>query len=139
MQPSANTSLTLSAGARPFSTVLVLDEVGGVADAIVRCTVCALGRTCSNCSIGPAPTRATRRYRTSIVDETHPEEIPAQPRTRQLRRQTRAGRAAELRKPREVVAHDRVELDAKDLRALGVETVAADADIPMSSWRERLR
>ena len=125
------------AGAQPFTTVLVLDEVGGVADAIVRCNVC--GRPYLLELLDWSGTaRAQRRYRTSIVDETIL--------TKYLHNLER-GSCDVKRAPAErqsFESHARlsrtiVELDAKDLRAIGVETVALETDIPMSSWRERLR
>jgi hypothetical protein len=125
------------AGAQPFSTVLVLDDVGGVADAIVRCQVCARPYLLELLDWS-GPARAQRRYRTSVVDEAI---------LKKYLHNLERGSCDVKRAPAERASFESraklsrtiVELDAKDLHALSVETVAADADIPMSSWRERLR
>ena len=125
------------AGAQPFDTVLVMDEVGGVADAIVRCKVCARPYLLELLDWS-GPARARRRYRTSVVDEAILKKY-----LHNLERGScdvkRAPAERQSFESRTRLSRTIVELDAKDLSVIDVETVAADADIPMSSWRERLR
>lgn len=125
-----------SAGGHPFSTVLVLDEVGGVADAIVRCQVCARPYLLELLDWS-GPTRVQRRYRTSVVDETILKKY-----LHNLERGScdvkRAPAERQSFESRAKLSRTIVELDAQDLRAIGVETVSPETDIPMSSWRERL-
>jgi len=124
-------------GAQPFSTVLVMDEVGGVADAVVRCKVCARPYLLELLDWS-GPSRAKRRYRTSTVDEAILKKY-----LHNLERGScdvkRAPAERQSFESRTKLSRTIVELDAKDLSVLAVESVAADADIPVSSWRERLR
>jgi hypothetical protein len=123
--------------AYPFATVLVLDEVGGIADAIVRCSACARPYLLELLDwSGPALTR--RRYRTSVVDEAILEKY-----LHNLERGScdvkRAPAERQSFESRAKLSATIVELDAKDLRAISVESLAPDADVPMSSWRQRLQ
>ena len=124
-------------GAQPFTTVLVMDEVGGVADAIVRCKVCARPYLIELLDWSGA-SRVQRRYRTSVVDEAILKKY-----LHNLERGScdvkRAPAERQSFESRTKLAPTIVELDAKDMSVIGVDAVAADADIPVSSWRERLR
>ena len=124
-------------GAQPFSTVLVMDEVGGVADAIVRCKVCSRPYLIELLDWS-GPARVERRYRTSVVDEGILKKY-----LHNLERGScdvkRAPAERQSFESRTKLSRTIVALDAKDLRVLGVESAAADADIPVSSWRERLK
>ena len=124
------------AGTQPFTTVLVLDEVGGVADAIVRCRVCERPYLLELLDWSGAA-RVNRRYRTSVVDEAILKKYP-----HNLERGScdvkRAPAERASFESRAKLSRTIVELDAKDLHAIGIELVAPDTDIPMTSWRERL-
>jgi hypothetical protein len=124
-------------GARPFTTVIVMDEVCGMADAVLRCTQCNAPYLLELLDWSGAA-RIERRYRTSIVDEA----ILAKYLHNVERGSCDVKRAPAERasfESRAKLSRTIVALDSRDLSVLGVETVAADADIPMGSWRERLR
>ena len=124
-------------GAQPFATELVMDEVGGVADAVVRCKVCARPYLIELLDWS-GPSLVQRRYRTSVVDEAILKKY-----LHNLARGScdvkRAPAERQSFESRTKLSRTIVTLDAKDMSVLGVESVAADADIPVSSWRERLR
>ncbi len=126
-----------SPGTRPFSTVIVMDDVGGIADGVVRCTQCNRPYLLELLDWSGAA-RVERRYRTSVVDERILEKY-----LHNLARGScdvkRAPAERQSFESRAKLTRTIVKLDARDLRVLDVETVSADADIPMSSWRERLR
>ena len=123
-------------GAKPFSTVIVMDEVGGLADAVLRCTQCDRPYLLELLDWS-GPARIERRYRTSVVDEAILKKY-----LHNLARGScdvkRAPAERHSFESRAKLSRTIVKLDARDLHVLGVETVAPDADIPMSSWRERL-
>ena len=124
-------------GAAPFATVLVMDEVGGMADAVLRCKACNRPYLLELLDWS-GPARVERRYRTSVVDERILEKY-----LHNLARGScdvkRAPAERQSFESRAKLTPTIVKLDSRDLHVLDIETVAADADIPMSSWRERLR
>lgn len=121
----------------PFTLVRVLDEVGGVADAIVRC------RTCEQAYLielidWSGPSKQIRRFRVSLVDEALLARF-----LKNLDRGScdikRAPAEKQSFESQTRLAPVTVTLRAEDLSVVAVERVAAEADVPMGSWRERLR
>jgi hypothetical protein len=124
-------------GAVPFAPpVIVMDEVGGMADAVLRCKACNRPYLLELLDWS-GPSRVERRYRTSVVDERILEKY-----LHNLARGScdvkRAPAERQSFESRAKLTPTIVKLDSRDLRVLDIETVAPDADIPMSSWRERL-
>jgi hypothetical protein len=124
-------------GSAPFTLVRILDEVGGVADAIVRCSVCEQAYLVELLDWS-GPAKLTRRYRVSLVDEA----LLA----RFLKNLDR-GSCDIKRAPAEKQSFESqtrlsaltLTLRGDDLSVIGSERVPPDADIPTTSWRERMR
>jgi len=124
-------------GSTPLTLVRMLDEVGGIADAIVRCNVCQQAYLIELLDWGGAA-KQTRRFRVSLVDEA----LLA----RFLKNLDR-GSCDIRRAPAEKQSFESqtrlspltLTLHAPDLAIVGTARVAPDEDIPMSSWRERLQ
>jgi hypothetical protein len=121
----------------PFTLVRILDEVGGVADAIVRC------RTCEQAYLielldWSGPSKTIRQFRVSLVDEALLARF-----LKNLDRGScdikRAPAEKQSFESQTRLAPVTVTLRAEDLAVVAVEGVAFTADVPMGSWRERLR
>jgi hypothetical protein len=123
-------------GSTPFTIVRVLDEVGGVADAIVRCAQCQAPYLIELLDWS-GPAKLTRTYRVSIVDE---------PVLARFLKNLDRGSCDIKRAPAEKQSFESqtrlsnlsLTLRADDLSLIARACVPADADIAMSSWRERL-
>jgi len=124
-------------GSTPLTIVRVLDEVGGVTDAIVRCKDCAAAYLIELLDWS-GPAKLTRTYRVSLVDEA----LLA----RFLKNLDR-GSCDIRRAPAEKQSFESqtrlapltLTLRATDLSIISTERLSGEADMPMGGWRERLR
>jgi len=124
-------------GSEPLTIVRVLDEVGGVADAIVRCATCKQAYLIELLDWS-GPAKLTRTYRVSVVDES----LLA----RFLKNLDR-GSCDIKRAPAEKQSFESqtrlsnlsLTLRGDDLSVIAHELLPANTDISLSSWRERLR
>jgi len=124
-------------GSTPLTPVRVLDEVGGIADAIVRCNACQQAYLVELLDWS-GPAKQTRRYRVSLVDDALLARF-----LKNLDRGScdikRAPAEQESFASQTRLAPLALTLRADDLSVIAAERVEAEEDIPMSSWRERLR
>lgn len=124
-------------GSTPFTLVRVLDEVGGVADAIVRCKTCGQAYLIELLDWS-GPAKLTRTYRVSLVDEA----LLA----RFLENLDR-GSCDIKRAPAEKQSFESqtrlaplsLTLYGTDLSVIAARPIPPGTDVPTSSWRERLR
>jgi hypothetical protein len=124
-------------GQKPLTLVRLLDEVGGIADALVRCAECQQAYLIELIEWSGTAKRE-RRFRVSTVDEALL--------TRFLKNLDR-GSCDIRRAPAEKQSFESqtrlapltIALRADDLTVIGVEHLSPRTEVPMGSWRERLR
>jgi hypothetical protein len=125
-----------SAGPYPFRIDTVLDEQGGITDAIVRCADCGQAYLIELIDWS-GDIRERRGYRTSLIDDAVIE---------RFKHNRRRGSCDVNRSAAEwftVQAQARLTdlaltLDTRRAELVSAERLPADADVPMGHWRERL-
>jgi hypothetical protein len=125
-----------SSGPYPFRIDTVLDEQGGITDAIVRCQDCGQAYLIELLDWS-GDIREQRRYRTSRIDDAVIE---------RFKHNRRRGSCDVNRSAAEwftVQSQARLTdlaltLDTRRAELVSAERLPADADVPMGHWRERL-
>jgi hypothetical protein len=123
-------------GSQPLSIAYVMDDAGGMTDAAMRCSECGQPYLVELLDWS-GPARTHRRYRVSTLAPALLDKF-----LHNLARGScdlkRAGNERQSLEQRARLSRLVVTLHSNDLKLLEKEWLAPEADVPMSSWRERL-
>ena len=123
-------------GAYPFRIDTVLDEQGGITDAIVRCTDCGQAFLIELIDWS-GEIRERRRYRTSRIDDAVIERFKHN-RGRGSCDVNRSAAEWFAVQSQAQLTDLALTLDTRRGELVSAERLAADTDVPMGHWRERL-
>jgi hypothetical protein len=138
-KPIANACTHLaaaSAGAYPFRIDTVLDDQGGITDAIVRCVACGQAYLIELLDWSGAVFER-RRFRTSLLDDAVVERFKHNRRRGSCDINRSAAEWFTVQSQARLTDLE-LTLDTRRTELLTARRLPAHTDVPMAHWRERL-